>query len=128
MLSERFRYEKQKLRAKLQLDEHAIFERNSASCCVFVPEILGLKCGFTGWQEALPIIDSTSFFLDMELLQNLLTIVLVDPQGLQQVRSKLLLSRCFIYGCPNFFIGLFRLKYDYFREICQKPEFLLMHW
>ncbi|KAG8656474.1 hypothetical protein MANES_04G142500v8 [Manihot esculenta] len=84
MLSERFRYEKQKLRAKLQLDEHAIFERNSASCCVFVPEILGLKCGFTSWQEALPIIDSTSFFLDMELLQNLLTIVLVDPQGLQQ--------------------------------------------
>ncbi|KAJ9190362.1 hypothetical protein P3X46_001577 [Hevea brasiliensis] len=84
MLLERFGYEKQKLRAKLESDELTVFERNSASCCIFLPEILCLKSGFTSWQEALPLIDSTSFFLDMELLQNLSTIVLVDPRGLQQ--------------------------------------------
>ncbi|KAF2301013.1 hypothetical protein GH714_019259 [Hevea brasiliensis] len=89
MLLERFGYEKQKLRAKLESDELTVFERNSASCCIFLPEILCLKSGFTSWQEALPLIDSTSFFLDMELLQNLSTIVLVDPRGLQQNSLKM---------------------------------------
>ncbi|XP_050232290.1 midasin isoform X2 [Mercurialis annua] len=83
MLSERFEYDKRNLEAKLQSSEHLTVDGNSASCCVFFPEVLYAKSGFVCWQEALPIVDSASFFLDMELLQKLLTLVLIDPKELE---------------------------------------------
>jgi len=87
MLLERFEYEKQKLVANLGSSEHANAEANSASCCTFFPEILCRKSGFESWQDTLPLSDSTSFFLDMELLQGLSSILLVDPKGLKLVKS-----------------------------------------
>ncbi|XP_065866775.1 midasin [Euphorbia lathyris] len=84
MLLERFRHEKHKLEKKLQYDEEAILEVNSANCCNFCPEILCLKPLFGSWQDALPIIDSTSYLLDMGVLEKLSEIVSVDPTGLQQ--------------------------------------------
>ena len=87
MLSKRFEHEKQKLEANLGVSEHSSSEANSAACCIFCPEILCRKSGFDSWQDTLPLDDSTSFFLDMELLQELSSILLVDPKGLQLVRS-----------------------------------------
>ncbi|WCJ27054.1 Midasin [Euphorbia peplus] len=83
MLLERFRHEKHKLEKKLLLDE-AILEGDSVTCCSFCPEILCLKPVFGSWQDALPIIDSTSYLLDMGVLEKLSKIVLVDPKALQQ--------------------------------------------
>ncbi|XP_048233780.1 midasin isoform X2 [Ricinus communis] len=83
MLLERFGYEKCKLEAKLQSYGNFILEADSATCCVFFPEILCMKSGFASWQEALPVVDSTSFFLDIELLQKLSMVVLIDPTELQ---------------------------------------------
>ncbi|CAL5372437.1 unnamed protein product [Camellia sinensis] len=41
------------------------------------------RSGFDSWQGIIPIIDNTSVFLDMELLQELSQIVLVDAEELQ---------------------------------------------
>ena len=85
MLLERLEYEKQKLVANLGSSEHANAEANSAACCTFLPEILCRESGFESWQDTLALSDSTSFFLDMELLQGLSSILLVDPKGLEPV-------------------------------------------
>lgn len=98
MLLERFEYEKQKLVANLGSSEHANAEANSAACCTFFPEILCRKSGFESWQDTLPLSDSTSFFLDMELLQGLSSIILVDPKGLQLVKSVKLHHSLYDFG------------------------------
>lgn len=87
MLLERFEFEKQRLEANLRSNDNASSEANSAACCIFIPEILCTKSGFESWQETLPLTDITSFFIDMELLKELSSILLVDPKGLHLVRS-----------------------------------------
>lgn len=83
MLLKRFEYEKSKLEAKLKSVETATIEGNSISCCDFSPEARCTKPGFACWLETRPIIDNTSFFLDMDLLQKLSMIVLVDHKECQ---------------------------------------------
>jgi len=92
MLLKRFEYEKSKLEAKLKSVESATIEGNSISCCDFSPEARCTKPGFACWLEMRPIIDNTSFLLDMDLLQKLSMIVLVDHKECQLVRSMAFVS------------------------------------
>jgi midasin len=92
MLLKRFEYEKSKLEAKSKSVETATIEGNSISCCDFSPEARCTKPGFACWLETRPIIDNTSFFLDMDLLQKLSMIVLVDHKECQLVRSMAFVS------------------------------------
>lgn len=85
MLSERFKQEKHKLEANLGFSEHLSSEANSAASCIFCPEILCRKSGFDSWQDTLPLIDRTSLFLDIMLLQKLSSFLLLDPKRLQLV-------------------------------------------
>ena len=87
MLSERFKQEKHKLEANLGFSEHLSSEANSAACCIFCPEILCRKSRFDSWQDTLPLIDRTSLFLDIMLLQKLSSFLLLDPKRLQLVWS-----------------------------------------
>lgn len=66
-------------------NEFAVSEANSSACCSYSTETLCKKSGFDSWQDTLPLIDITSFSLDMEVLQELSSVVLVDSKGLQQV-------------------------------------------
>ncbi|KAF5933612.1 hypothetical protein HYC85_029783 [Camellia sinensis] len=50
------------------------------------------RSGFDSWQGTIPIIDNTSVFLDMELLQELSQIVLVDAEELQLGQKSLALD------------------------------------
>ena len=95
MLEGRFEYEKHKLEAKCGIKENLFLSENPVACCVFCPEILCMKAGFGSWQETCSIIDSTSLFLDMELLQELSLVVLVDAEELQEVRSVIFFFSCY---------------------------------
>lgn len=97
MLLERFEHEKHKLEAKCGIEENSFLLENPVACCVFCPEVLCRKAGFDSWQETHSIIDSTSFFLDMELLQELSLVVLVDAKELQLVRSIKLFCSCYSF-------------------------------
>ncbi|XVF27001.1 hypothetical protein REPUB_Repub14bG0069100 [Reevesia pubescens] len=81
ILFKRFEYEKSKLLNKGPVD--AIFEANSASCCVLSSEMLRTRSGFDSSLDILPIVDCASCFLDMELLQELSLLTLVDSGELQ---------------------------------------------
>ncbi|CAL5398093.1 unnamed protein product [Camellia sinensis] len=83
MLLRRFEHEKQKLQAVIQTTKHSFPLTNSAACCIFSTDVLCRRSGFDSWQGTIPIIDNTSVFLDMELLQELSQIVLVDAEELQ---------------------------------------------
>ncbi|KAL6993116.1 hypothetical protein U1Q18_011234 [Sarracenia purpurea var. burkii] len=89
MLLGRFEHEKKKLEGVLVTTKHAFPFSNLAACCVFSPDMLCRRAGFESWQDTLPISDNTSFFLDMELLQELSQIVLVDAEELQLALSNL---------------------------------------
>lgn len=88
MLLRRLEYGQCKLEARLNSDEHTTSE---PACCIFCPETLCIKSGFDSWLDTLPIIDSASCFLDMELLQlfqELLVILIVEPGSLQPALSN----------------------------------------
>ena len=91
MLVRRFEYEKRKLEANLERDQ--LFDSDLASCCVFHSEVLCKTPGYDSWFDILPINDSASWFLDMELLQELSPISIVDHTELQLVRSTLFFFR-----------------------------------
>ncbi|CAL5443785.1 unnamed protein product [Camellia sinensis] len=89
MLLRRFEHEKQKLEAVIQTTKHSFPLTNSAACCIFSTDVLCRRSGFDSWQGTIPIIDNTSVFLDMELLQELSQIVLVDAEELQLRNAKI---------------------------------------
>ncbi|KDO65104.1 hypothetical protein CISIN_1g0000012mg, partial [Citrus sinensis] len=86
MLVRRFEYEKRKLEANLERDQ--LFDSDLASCCVFHSEVLCKTPGYDSWFDILPINDSASWFLDMELLQELSPISIVDHTELQLALSS----------------------------------------
>lgn len=86
MLVKRFEYEKRKLGEQLG-PERATLDASVISCCLFDPEILHQKLGFDSWLESLPINDSSSWFLDLNLLEELSQIPIVDHKEMQLVRS-----------------------------------------
>ncbi|KAJ4957407.1 hypothetical protein NE237_024518 [Protea cynaroides] len=87
MLLGRFEHEKQKLVAVLISDEHASAAEIPSACCTCCPEILWRKSGFNSWQEILPIINRMSFFLDLELLEELSKIVVAAANEQYQCLS-----------------------------------------
>ncbi|KAK3220425.1 hypothetical protein Dsin_014395 [Dipteronia sinensis] len=103
MLVRRFEHEKHKLEANLGPDEHAPFDSNVAPCCAFYPEILCRKPGFDSWLDTLPISDSTSWSLDVELLKELSPITLIDHKELQGVLGSVsnLLESALNYSLTN---------------------------
>ncbi|GFY97181.1 midasin-like protein [Actinidia rufa] len=89
MLLRRFEHEKKKLEAVSVNPKSTSPVADLAACCIFSPDMLSRRSGFDSWQDTVPIIDNTSFFLDMELLQELSRIVLVDSEELRLVLSNL---------------------------------------
>ncbi|KAJ4836844.1 hypothetical protein Tsubulata_018473 [Turnera subulata] len=82
MLLERFEHEKCKLEGKFRPNDHTILEESSA-CCALRHENFCGDFGTVTWHETVPIVDCTSFSLDMELLQKLQVVVLTDPRDTQ---------------------------------------------
>ncbi|KAK4479548.1 hypothetical protein RD792_015065 [Penstemon davidsonii] len=76
--------EKQQLEEKLGTRPAII-----SACCVFAPDILCRKSGFELWLKTQPIIDETSLFLDLELLQHLTKIAVVDIKEQHYALSNL---------------------------------------
>ncbi|KAL3824480.1 hypothetical protein ACJIZ3_020509 [Penstemon smallii] len=76
--------EKQQLEEKLGTRPAII-----SACCVFTPDILCRKSGFELWLKTQPIIDETSLFLDLELLQHLTKIAVVDIKEQHYALSNL---------------------------------------
>ncbi|KAJ7963223.1 Midasin [Quillaja saponaria] len=85
MLVRRFEHEKHNLQMNTGYKEFGVLEESSAACCTFTPDILCTISGFNSWQDTLPLVDRTSLFWDMELLQELQSIFSDNPEGLQCV-------------------------------------------
>lgn len=66
-----------------------VLEPNLAASCSVSSEILCTRSGFGSWLDTLPIMNSESCFMDMELLKELSLSVLVDPRELQLVSEYL---------------------------------------
>ncbi|KAJ1401027.1 P-loop containing nucleoside triphosphate hydrolase [Sesbania bispinosa] len=62
---------------------------SQAACCSFTPEILCQKSVFEGWQDTFPIVDNSSLFWDMELLQELTSVPFDNLEGLHQAVERL---------------------------------------
>ncbi|XP_077240383.1 midasin-like protein isoform X2 [Tasmannia lanceolata] len=89
MLLERFKYEKHNLGGSTSKVADAFFEDDEASaCCLFSPEMLCSNPGFDSWLETLPLLDSKSFSLDLELLHELSQSILVDDKELYLALSN----------------------------------------
>ncbi|KMT04854.1 hypothetical protein BVRB_7g170240 isoform A [Beta vulgaris subsp. vulgaris] len=61
----------------------------NSSCCTVNPEIINFSCGFETWMQSLVIVDETSLFLDLFLLQDLSAIIFADPKDVQLLLSGL---------------------------------------
>ncbi|KAF7135896.1 hypothetical protein RHSIM_Rhsim08G0236800 [Rhododendron simsii] len=88
MLLTRFDFEKKILEDAVMSTKHAHPVANLAACCCFPPYLLCGRSGLDSWLDTLPIIDNTSFDLDMELLLELSRIVLVEAEELQLALSN----------------------------------------
>ncbi|XP_062087755.1 midasin isoform X2 [Humulus lupulus] len=78
---------KSNLEKNLQHNKLDVSGANSSTFCSFSNEILCQKSGFDSWQCTLPFVDTTSFYLDMELLQELSSAHLADSRELQLVKD-----------------------------------------
>ncbi|KAG6397962.1 hypothetical protein SASPL_139412 [Salvia splendens] len=76
MLSERWDFEKQKLKVKLESTK--LFPALCSACCSVTPDILHIRSGLDCWIRTQPIVDETSLCLDLELLKHLTQSVVVD--------------------------------------------------
>lgn len=91
MLWRKFEYEKHKLQAKMGTTGQASLLPDLSACCVFSPDILCTWSGFDSWLATLPLVDETSFLLDMGILQELSKIVVIE-KDVQPVRFALKFS------------------------------------
>lgn len=67
---------------------------NPSVCCAFCTEALGDTFGHDSLRDTFILNDSTSFSLDMKLLQELSSVLLIDPKIFQPVRSSKLIIKC----------------------------------
>lgn len=89
MLSERIRFEKQKVQVKEMISEQPWWSANLSVCCGFFTDLLCRRSGFHCLLDELPILDDNSFFFDTLLLPELSQIPLLDPKEQHQALSKL---------------------------------------
>lgn len=85
MLRNRFEHEKCQLLTKLGDVKNRTLEGSTDSCCHVSSEMLCTRSGFSSWMDTLPILDSSSCFLDMKLLKELSLLVLVDSRELPPI-------------------------------------------
>lgn len=71
---------------------------NGSFCCSLCIVALGQAYGYSCWQDVFPLMDSTSFALDMKLLQELSSVILVNNKRLHLVRPSKLLYSAKIYN------------------------------
>ncbi|KAE8646507.1 midasin [Cucumis sativus] len=90
VLLARFKHEKNNAKCILESKDRPIQEKMSFICCPSGCDIF-TKADPDVWLDTLPINDGTSFFLDMLLLQELSSILLVDRGSLKQA----------LYGLSN---------------------------
>lgn len=81
MLWRKFEYEKHKLQARIGTAGQPFLLTNLSACCVFSPDILCTRSGFDSWVATLPLVDETSFVLDMGILQQLSEIVVLKNEA-----------------------------------------------
>ncbi|GAB2269171.1 hypothetical protein Dimus_004101 [Dionaea muscipula] len=89
MLLRRFEHEKQKLEANTDSEGNLVPLAYSASCCIFLPELKCIPSCFAGWMETALIVDQTSLFLDLLLLQELSKVICTDAAELRSDLSNL---------------------------------------
>ncbi|KAF5200410.1 Midasin [Thalictrum thalictroides] len=77
ILLRRFQHEKEKLEDTLA---STVLEKDLSYCCDFFPEKFHKQLSVSNWQEMYCLFDSTSFFLDMELLKKLSRALLMDEE------------------------------------------------
>ncbi|KAK3037952.1 hypothetical protein RJ639_030657 [Escallonia herrerae] len=82
-LLRKYEYEKAKLEASFGATQQELLLADISACCVFSPHMLCQKPGFEIWVDTLPIVDETSFFLDMRILQELSKIYVLEDEELQ---------------------------------------------
>ena len=105
MLSERWDFEKQKLKVKLESTK--LFPALCSACCAVTPDILHIRSGLDCWIRTQPIVDETSLCLDLELLKHLTQSVVVNVEEQHNVRgSPLVLMKCTCDFKFNFVVGL----------------------
>lgn len=80
------KYAKQKCEKNLGHNKLEVLEGYSSAFCSFPTEILCHRFGFDSWQETLPFTDITSFYFDMELLQELSSALVTDSENLKEVK------------------------------------------
>lgn len=91
-------FEKQRIKSKEISSSSKLFPRsNSSICCSYSNEALGYASGYDTWRDTSPLVDSTSFALDVKLLLELSHVLLTDPKRMQQVRSSILFYFVCIY-------------------------------
>lgn len=84
-------FEKQRIKLKEISSSTKLFSgSNSCVCCSYSTEALGHTSGYDTWRDTSPLIDSTSFTLDMKLLLELSRVLSIDPKRMQLVRSSIL--------------------------------------
>lgn len=76
MLLERWDFEKQKL--KVKLENTKLLPALHSACCAVTPDILHRRSGLDCWIKTQPIVDETSLCHDLELLQPLTKSAVVD--------------------------------------------------
>ncbi|GAB4842595.1 hypothetical protein Ancab_012571 [Ancistrocladus abbreviatus] len=89
MLLRRFEHEKEKLEANVDSEANKDAMAYSTSCCILFPEIICTPSGFGSWLGTVAMVDQTSLFLDLSLLQELSRIAMAGGSELQSALSGL---------------------------------------
>lgn len=85
MLLKRINHEKKKLETVLGgSTKDTVPVVDSGAACIFSPTMLCTVSGFDSWLDTVLVNDNTSFFLDMELLQELSLFIIVDTEESRQ--------------------------------------------
>ncbi|KZV19144.1 midasin [Dorcoceras hygrometricum] len=74
----RLEFEKHKLKVGAESTKHESGPTHSAACCLLTSDALCRKSGFECWLKTQTLVDETTFFLDLELLQHLTEIAGLD--------------------------------------------------
>ncbi|KAK1434225.1 hypothetical protein QVD17_11144 [Tagetes erecta] len=83
----KFYYEKDKLERNRGTNEQASAFGALSSCCLMNSDMLCLPSFLSCWLDTLPLNDHTSFRVDMRLLQELSTIIVLDGKELESAFS-----------------------------------------
>lgn len=86
MLFSKFHYEKNKMEKNKETAEPTSLLGDVSSCCVMNADMLCQPSGLSCWLDTLPLVDYTSFGLDMRLLQELSNIIVLDEKQQESVR------------------------------------------